>query len=333
MSVERQKIILANPLDGAPKADNFDIIGETLPELADGEFLVEHKFIALDPYHRLAIGGRHQSVDGPLAKDAAPDSGTIGQVIASRNTSFSEGEMVFHQGGWQSHSISDGTDARILKNTDVPLTAYLGCLGMPGLTAYASVVKLANVQPGQTVLVSAASGPVGATLGQIAIQLGAKSVGIAGSDEKCSYVTNTLGFDWCVNYKQDNYLDVLKGKLPQGADIYHDNVGGQMLLDAFQALKDYGTVVLCGLISQYNDPAKAINIPPGVIMMKRATVKGLIVYDFNDKYEEFLNLAVPWVRDGKMKLKEDIVEGLENLPGHFVKLMAGQNFGKTIVAL
>jgi len=333
MTVERQKIILATPLDGAPRTDNFNIVSETLPDLKDGEFLVKHQYIALDPYHRLAIGGRHQSVDGPLAKDAAPESGTVGHIIASRNAAFAEGETVFHQGGWQSHSISDGTEARILKTTDVPLTAYLGCLGMPGLTAYASVVKLANVQPGQTVLVSAASGPVGATLGQIAIQLGAKAVGIAGSDEKCSYVVDTLGFESCVNYKHDNYLDTLKDTLPGGADIYHDNVGGQMLLDAFQVLKEYGTVVLCGLISQYNDPSKAINVPPGVIMMRRATVKGLIVYDFNDNYDEFLDLAVPWVRDGKMKLKEDIVEGLENLPGHFVKLMAGENFGKTIVAL
>ena len=333
MSIQREKVILATPLDGAPKTGNFKVVSETLPEPADGEFLVEHKYIALDPYHRLAIGGRHQSVDGPLAKDAAPESGTIGQVIASRNASFSEGDLIFHQGGWQSHSISDGKEARILKTKNLPLTAYLGCLGMPGLTAYASVVKLANVQPGQTVLVSAASGPVGATLGQIAIQMGAQAVGIAGSDEKCAYVTDTLGFESCVNYKQDNYLEALKEKIPQGADIYHDNVGGQMLLDAFQALKDYGTVVLCGLISQYNDPSKAINIPPGVIMMKRATVKGLIVYDFNENYEEFLELAVPWVQDGKMKLKEDIVEGLENLPGHFVKLMAGKNFGKTIVAL
>lgn len=333
MTTERQKVILAAPLDGAPRTDNFKIVDETLPDLKDGEFLVKHQFIALDPYHRLAIGGRHQSVDGPLAKDAAPESGTIGQIIASRHQAFPEGASVFHQGGWQSHSISDGTEARILAATDIPLTAYLGCLGMPGLTAYASVVKLANVQAGQSVLVSAASGPVGATLGQIAIQMGAKAVGIAGSDEKCTYVVDTLGFESCVNYKQADYLDTLKNVLPDGADIYHDNVGGQMLLDAFQALKDYGTVVLCGLISQYNDPSKAINIPPGVIMMKRATVKGLIVYDFNDDYEEYLELAVPWVRDGKMKLKEDVVEGLESLPAHFVKLMEGKNFGKTIVAL
>ena len=333
MTQSYRKVVLARPLEGTPQADHFKVVDAEMPQPTDGTFLVEHQCISLDPYQRIAIAGRHQSADGPLADDEAPASATVGRVVLSRHSGFAEGDLVLHQGGWQSHSVSDGTDAHKLDDDDIQPSSYLGVLGMPGLTAYGSIVGLADVQPGQTVLVSAASGPVGATLGQIAIQKGAKAVGIAGSDDKCAYVQDELGFEACINYKHENYLDDLRQALPEGADIYHDNVGGQMLINAFSVLKDFGTVVLCGLISQYNDPAQAINLPPGLIIGKRATVKGLVVYDFDDRYDEFLSLVKPWVAAGDVKFKEDVAEGLDALPAHFAKLMSGQNFGKTIVTL
>ena len=333
MNETNRRVVLASTIRGVPRAENFRVVETDIPEPKDGEFLVRHVYLSLDPYQRSAIAGVHLSAEGALAEEEAPSAETVGQVIASRHPDFPEGTYVRHFGGWQEYSLSDGTQTFEVDPAQAPLSAYLGILGMPGLTAYASVVKLAAVQPGQSVLASAASGPVGSMIGQIAIQLGARAYGIAGSDEKCAYVVDELNFADCINYKVDDYPESLARRIPDGIDIYHDNVGGQMLIDALGVLNSYGTVILCGLISQYNDAekGKGFNLAPAII--KRAIMKGLVVYDYEDKRQEFFELVAPWVHHGKVKYKEDRVEGIENTGAHFERLMSGQNFGKALVVI
>ena len=328
-----RKIVLATAIDGTPRAENFQLVEAPVPEPADGEFLVRHIYLSLDPYQRPAIAGIHLSSDRALEHEEAPSAETVGQIIASRHPDYDEGDYVRHFGGWQEYSLSDGTETYKIDPEQAPLSTYLGILGMPGLTAYASVVKLADVQPGQSVLVSAASGPVGSMVGQIAMQLGGTAYGIAGSDEKCRFVVDDLGFADCINYKIADFPATLTQRIPEGVDIYHDNVGGQMLIDALTALKNYGTVVMCGLISQYNDAEKGsgFNLAPAII--KRAVLKGLVVYDFEERRQEFFDLVSPWVRAGKIRYKEDRAIGIENTAAQFERLMTGQNFGKTLVVI
>ena len=333
MTQKNGKVVLASAIVGTPRADNFRIVEVPVPALADGQFLVRHIYLSLDPYQRPAIAGIHLSSDRALENEEAPSAETVGQIIASRHPDFAEGAYVRHFGGWQEFSVSDGSQAFKVDPQQAPLSTYLGILGMPGLTAYASTVKLADVQAGQSVLISAASGPVGSMVGQIAIQLGGTAYGIAGSDEKCRFVVDELGFADCINYKTDEFPATLTQRIPNGVDIYHDNVGGQMLMDALAVLKNYGTVVMCGLISQYNDTDKGrgFNLAPAII--KRAVLKGLVVYDYEDRRQEFFDLVAPWVRDGKIVYKEDRAIGIENTPAQFERLMTGRNFGKTLVVL
>ena len=333
MPASNHRIVLARPLEGAPTASHFALAEAPLPEPAPGELLVRHIYLSLDPYQRPAIAGRHVTSSRALDPGAVPAGETVGQVLASRHPDFAPGDYVRHFGGWQEYSVADGATARRVDPGLAPLSAYLGVLGMPGLTAWASAVVLADIQAGQTVLVSAAAGPVGSLVGQLAAQRGAKAIGIAGSDEKCRFVTGELGFAACVNYKAAGYPASLRAAVPDGADVYHDNVGGQMLMDALGVLKNYGTVVLCGLISQYNEPAKGAGVNLGLAIMKRAVMKGLVVFDYEDRRQEFFDCVSPWVRSGEIRYREDRVTGLENTPAHFERLMAGDNFGKSLVVV
>jgi len=333
MNEKNHKVVLASAISGVPRAGNFRVVETDIPAPGDGEILVRHIYLSLDPYQRLAIAGIHVTSNQALAEDEAPSAETIGQVITSRHPAFAEGDYVRHSGGWQEYSLSDGTGTFKVDPDQAPLSTYLGILGMPGLTAYASMVKLADVQAGQAVLVSAASGPVGSMIGQIAMQLGARAYGIAGSDEKCRFVIDELDFADCINYKKDDYPESLGQRIPDGVDIYHDNVGGQMLIDALSVLKTYGTVILCGLISQYNDALKGQGFNLGPAIIKRAVMKGLVVLDYEDQRPEFFDMVAPWVRAGKIKYKEDRTKGIENTGAHFERLMSGRNFGKSLVVI
>ncbi len=333
MSSINRKVVLASLISGIPRADNFRLVESPRPEPGDGEILVRHIYLSLDPYQRPAIAGIHISAKKALEQEEAPSAETVGQVVASRHPDFAVGDYVRHFGGWQEYSLSDGQQTYKVNPALAPLSTYLGILGMPGLTAFASMIKLADVQPGQSVLVSSASGPVGSMVGQIAMQKGATAYGVAGSDDKCRFVVDELGFAQCVNYKAAGYPGTLQAGLPDGVDIYHDNVGGQMLLDALTVLRNYGTVILCGLISQYNETNKGQNFNLGPAIIKRAVLKGLVVYDYEDRRQEFFDLVAPWVRDGKIKYREDRAIGIENTGAHFEKLMSGQNFGKALVVL
>jgi NADPH-dependent curcumin reductase CurA len=326
-----RKVVLTAPVRGIPQAEDFRVVEASLPVPKAGEILVRHIYLSLDPYQRAAMSGAHPTAASALQENETPSAETIGQIITSRHRDFAEGDYVRHAGGWQEYSTVNADQAVKVDPALAPLSTYLGILGMPGLTAWASMVKLADVQPQQSILVSAASGPVGSMVGQIAIQLGAEAYGIAGSDEKCSFVVNELGFNGCVNYKMPNYPDSMAKLMPDGIDIYHDNVGGQMLSDAFSVLKNYGTVILCGLISQYNTAQKGKGFNLALPILKRAVMKGLVVYDYEDRRTEFFDQVAPWVRDGKIKYREDRVNGIEHTGAHFSKLMNGDNFGKALV--
>ncbi len=333
MSASNRIVVLAAPIDGVPRADNFRIVERPVPEPGEREFLVRHVYLSLDPYQRSAIGGMHLTSDAALAIDAMPAAETIGRVIASHHPDFKAGDYVRHFGGWQEYSLSDGIGTVRVDPQRAPLSTYLGILGMPGLTAWASMIKLAEVQPGQSVLVSAASGPVGSMVGQIARQRGARAFGIAGSAEKCAFVVDELGFERCINYHDADVPAELARLAPDGFDIYHDNVGGQMLTDALRALRLYGTAILCGLISQYNDTEKGRGFDLAPAIIRRAVMKGLVVYDYEDFRQEFIDLVAPWLSEGKITYREDRVSGIVNTGAHFARLMSGQNFGKALVAL
>ncbi len=333
MSETNLRVVLRHPLAGAPSPDDFALEQLPLPQPGADEVLVRHAFLSLDPYQRSAMAGRHVSAGGPMGEGDMPPGETVGEVIESRSERFAAGDFVRHFGGWQSHSLAPASELHRVDQARAPLSAWLGVLGMPGLTAWASIVQLAQVQPGQVVLVSAAAGPVGATLGQIAIQRGAIAVGVAGSDEKCRYVTEELGFAACVNYKSAEYPESLAAALPGGADIYHDNVGGQMLVDAMGVLKNYGTVILCGLMSAYNDPASVKGLYLGLPILRRAVIKGLVVYDFEPQRAEFVDELAPLVAAGQVRYLEDRASGLGQAGAHFSRLMRGENFGKALVEI
>jgi NADPH-dependent curcumin reductase CurA len=272
---------------------------------------------------------------------------TLGVVVESRNPGFAAGDFVLSRGGWQEYSVADALDpsvtgmaaavsaaARKLQpDPRVPLSTYLGVLGMPGLTAYAGTVALLAPRPGETLVVSAATGPVGATVGQIARNMGARAVGIAGSDEKCAHAVERFGFAACVNYKTEDWRKALAAACPDGVDCYFDNVGGTILEAVMGVLALKARIVLCGAMQQYNSPTILPGPNLGPIVGKRATLMGLVVYDHWDQMSRWQRIAADWIALDRLRFKEDRVEGLEAAPALFERLMAGQNFGKSLVAV
>ena len=331
---KNRRVVLARSIEGVPAAADVRTEDAPMPEPAEGEFLVRHVYLSLDPSQRPAIAGRHGG-DRPLGPGDMPRAETIGEVVSSRHRDFREADWVRHPGGWQAYSVSDGTRAARVDPSRAPLSAWLGVLGMPGLTAWASAVKLAGVTAGQTVLVSAAAGPVGATFGQIAMRRGARAIGIAGSDEKCRLVTREFGFAACVNHRSPAFRDELRAVAGEGVDVYHDNVGGPLLLDAMAVLRIGGTVVLCGLMSDYNvaPEKRTFSFPLAVPILKRAVMKGMVVSDFESERDAFVDEVAPWVAAGSVRFHEDRVTGLENTGAHFARLMRGDNVGKALVVV
>lgn len=331
--MRNHKVVLSRSLAGVPEPADFRVVDEALPEPGDGEMLVRHIYLSLDPYQRSAIAGRHMLGRQPLGPGDMPAAETVGQVVASRHPEYAAGDYVRHFGGWQEYGLSTGERTSRVDPAAAPLSAWLGVLGMPGLTAWGSIIELARVEAGQTVLVSAALGPVGSLVGQLAMQRGADAVGIAGSDEKCVLVRELFGFRDCVNYRRDGFLPALKAALPDGADIYHDNVGGQMLADAFSVLRINGTVILCGLMERYNDPSKSRPLDLALPIMKRAVMKGLVVTDFEHRRPDFEAAVAEGLRTGRLRFREDRAEGIAATGAHFARLMRGENVGKALVVL
>jgi len=328
-TVNRQILLKSRP-DGEPKATNFTLAEAPVPTPQDGEVLRRTLYLSLDPYMR----GRMS--DGPsyaasVALGQVMVGGTISQVIASRSSEFAEGDFVLGYDGWQEYGLSDAQGLRKLDPAQGRLSYALGVLGMPGLTAYAALLDIGRPQPGETVVVSAAAGAVGSIVGQVAKIKGCRAVGLAGSDEKCRFVTDVLGFDACVNYKTTDLAAALREACPDGIDVYFDNVAGRILEAVLGQINLGARIPLVGLISEYNAAAP----PPGPnlrpLLVKRALIHGFLVGDYSYRQEVFLSDMSGWVREGSVKVREERVDGLENAPEAFLGLFSGRNTGKLLV--
>jgi NADPH-dependent curcumin reductase CurA len=255
---------------------------------------------------------------------------TVSEVIESRHPSFQSGDIVAGYDGWQAFAVSDGKDLRKL-DPSVPPSTAIGVLGMPGITAYVGLLDIGQPKPGETVVVSAASGAVGSVVGQLAKIKGCRAIGIAGSDAKCRYVVDELGFDQCLNYKRNDLVDALREACPDRIDVYFENVGGAVQAAVFRVLNRGARIPLCGLIAEYNatENPGGPNLRP--LLVQRAMIRGFIVSDHYDRFPAFLQECTPLVRDGKLKFREDIVPGLDAAPAAFIGLLEGRNFGKLLV--
>jgi len=331
LSTNNQIILKRNPR-GIPEVRDFGLINTPIPNIAKNQILTKTIHISLDPYIRGLITGKHIYAEKINIGDVIAGR-TIGEVIKSKNDDFNEGEIIVCSNGWQEYAVTNGEGVRKLNPEQAPITTALGILGMPGLTAYAGLLVYGEPKDGDIVVVSAASGPVGSMVGQIAQISGAKALGIAGSMAKCSLVKEEFGFFECINYKTENLDQRIKQLCPNGVDIYFDNVGGQTLETMTNNLAMHARIVLCGFMTQYNSETT----PPGPnlapVVGARATIKGVVVYDHYDKQEQFISLASKWLDEGKIKYKEDEVFGLDQAPILFCRLMRGENFGKAIVTL
>jgi len=301
------------------------------PDPADGQFLARTLWLSLDPYLRNVMKGH--ALYGVALQPGEPMYGeSVGEVVESRHPDFAPGEFVVLKSGWQQYSLSNGESVRKVDPALAPLSTALGVLGMPGLTGYAGLVYLGEPRPGQTVLVSAATGPVGSTVGQVARLTGARAVGIAGSEHKCRYAVEELGFEDCINYKAGDLRASIKRACPDGVDVYFDNAGGDVLAAALANLAAHARVILCGMLEAYNRDTPPTSGPfLGPVVATRATMKGLVVYDHLHRMAEMQRVVGRWIRDGRFKYREDVTDGLDNAPEAFCRLMRGENFGKTLV--
>lgn len=323
---KNMQVLLKSRPEGAPGEENFELMETAVPEAGEGGVLRRTLWLSIDPYMRSRMSTA-KSYAAPANIGEPMVGGTVSEVVASNNPRYAAGDIVAGFDGWQSYAASDGKGLRKLDPAQAPPSYALGVLGMPGLTAYVALLDIGQPKEGETVVVSAAAGAVGSIAGQIAKLKGCRVVGLAGSDEKCDYVTRELGFDECINYKTAD----LKAALPDGIDIYFDNVGGAILDAALRKLNVHARIPLVGLISQYNDakPAPGPNLFP--ILATRSTLRGMIITDHADRFPDFIRDMGPWLREGKVKYREDIVDGLENAPRAFLGLFTGDNLGKRIV--
>ncbi len=329
--LNRQVLLRSRPT-GEPKVSDFEVVESPMPGPGTGEVLCRTIYLSLDPYMRGRMNeGRSYTGGMNPALGTVMVGGTVSEVIASNNPAFPKGAFVLGFNGWQAYAVSSGAGLRKLDPKASPLSTALGVLGMPGMTAYVGLLDIGRPQPGETVVVSAASGAVGSIVGQLAKLKGCRAVGVAGSPEKCAWVVKEAGFDACVNYKAEPLPDALRKACPSGIDVYFDNVGGDVLAAVLPLLNQNARIPLCGLISQYNATA----LPPGPnlvpILVKRALVKGFIISDHMDRLGDFLRDTTRWYREGKLRYREDVVVGLENAPQAFIGLLRGWNFGKLVV--
>lgn len=323
--MENQRIVLASRPKGWVTPENFRIEKVQMPAPGDGEVLVKNLWLSLDPYMRGRISEAKSYVKGVDIGEVMVGQ-TVGEVIDSKNKNFKIGDHVLTQTGWQLYGVTK--EATKVDASRAPLSYYLGLLGMPGMTAYFGLKDIGQPKPGETVVVSAASGAVGSVVGQLAKLWGCRAIGIAGGREKCDYVTRELGFDACIDYKSANLRDELKD-----VDVYFDNVGGEMLDIVLTRMKLFGRIVVCGMIADYNatEPYRLKNLR--AVLVNRLKLQGMIVFDWKERYGEALKALGGYYAAGKLKTRESIVEGLANAPQGLVSLLRGGNFGKQLVKL
>jgi hypothetical protein len=333
-----KQILLASRPKGEPTTANFRLVEAPLPEPADGHVLVRHHFLSLDPYMRGRMNDA-KSYAPPQPLDAVMIGGTAGEVVDSRHANFKAGDMVAGMGGWQQFSVVDGNAKGLLRKVDVtriPLSAYLGAVGMPGVTAWYGLMQICQPKPGDTVVVSAASGAVGSVVGQLAKAHGCRAVGIAGGVDKCAYVVDELGFDACIDYKSHKdskalYL-ALKEATPDGVDGHFENVGGAVLDAVLARMNAFGRIAVCGMISGYNGEPIPLS-QPSLILQSRLRVEGFIVSEHMEHWPAALTELGTMVATGRLKYRETVAQGRESAPEAFLGLLKGKNFGKQLVKL
>jgi len=333
-----KQIHLVSRPRGEATADNFQLIEAAIPPLADGQVLVRHHFLSLDPYMRGRMDDA-RSYAPPQPLNQVMIGGTAGEVVESRHPAFTAGDLVVGMGGWQQFSIVDGAAKGALRKVDatrIPLPAYLGAVGMPGVTAWHGLTKICAPKPGATVTVSAASGAVGSAVGQLAKARGYRAVGFAGGPDKCRYVTDELGFDACIDYKAHgdpkSLYKALAAATPDGVDGHFENVGGPILDAVLARMNDFGRIAICGMISGYNgEPIPLAH--PALILRSRLRIEGFIVSEHMESWPDALAELGGMVAAGRLKYRESIAVGLESAPEAFLGLLKGKNFGKQLVEL
>jgi NADPH-dependent curcumin reductase CurA len=334
---KNRRIVLAARPKGEPKDSDFRLEEVDIPSPGDGQVLLRNLYLSLDPYMRGRMSAG-PSYAAPVPLDGVMEGGTVGEVLESKSPVLGAGDIVLAYTGWQEYAVAPADAVRKLDPAAAPVSTALGVLGMPGMTAYTGLLNLGQPKPDETVVVAAAAGAVGSAVGQIAKIKGCRAVGIAGGAAKCEYVRQELGFDACVDHRSLSFVDELKAACPQGVDVYFENVGGAVLKAVVPLLNNFARMPVCGLIAHYNMSA----LPSGpdwspalmaAVLTKRLTLRGFIVTDFEAQRGEFYREMSAWFRTGRMKYREDVVEGIENAVGSFEGLLCGRNFGKLLVRL
>ncbi|MGY4098991.1 NADP-dependent oxidoreductase [Nocardia sp. R16R-3T] len=334
--IESTRIVLASRPQGAPTPANFRIETAALPELGAGEVLLRTRYLSLDPYMRGRMSAA-ESYAAPVEIGDVMVGGTVAEVLESRAPSLAKGDVVQAYSGWQTHQVAPAAGLRTLDPDKAPISTALGVLGMPGFTAYSGLLKIGQPKAGETLVVAAASGPVGSAVGQIARIKGVRAIGIAGGPEKCAYVREELGFDAVIDHRAADFVDQLRAAVPDGIDIYFENVGGAVADAVLPLLNTYARVPVCGLIANYNatgKPEGPDRLPGffGRILTKSLTVRGFIQSEFvPEMYKDFLREMSGWIAEGRVRYREDVVEGLEQAPEAFIGMLEGRNFGKLVV--
>lgn len=331
--VNRQIRVAARPV-GVPKESDFRLTESPIPQPGDGQCLIRGLYLSVDPYMRGRLRDR-KSYAAPVEIGDVMVGGVAGRVIESRHDNFKAGDIVVGNLGWQEYAVEDAKELRKVDPQIAPVSTALGVLGMPGLTAYFGLLDICHPRAGETVVVSGAAGAVGSVAGQIAKIMGCRAVGIAGSDEKVRYITEDLGFDGGFNYKTTvDYGAELQRLCPDGVDVYFDNVGGAITDAVFPLLNVKARVSVCGQISQYNleEPEMGPRLLWHLIV-KQARVEGFLVFQYSERFAEGLADLAAWVKAGRLKYRESIVEGIDNAPRAFIDMLTGGNIGKQLVKL
>lgn len=333
--MKNRKILLAARPEGVPKPTDFRFAETVIPQAGEGEFVVKAEFLSVDPYMRGRMNDGAASYADPVALGEVMVGESVGRIVQSCHDDFQEGQYVSGMFGWQEYGLSNGEGVRQIDPGSAPVATALHVLGMPGLTAYFGLLTVCQIKEGDTVAVSAAAGAVGSVVGQLARIKGCRVVGVAGSDEKVRYATQELGYDAAFNYKStDNYHKAFRTMCPEGIDVYFDNVGGPISDAVFSCLNVGARVGICGQISQYNDTDMAMG--PRLfwhLIVKRAVVRGFLVFDFLPQYREALRQLTEWYAAGQLKCREQVTDGIENAPQAFIDMLQGANIGKQLVRL
>lgn len=326
----RRSVILKSRPRGEPVPEDFSIVEDAIPKAGPGEVVTRTIWLSIDPYMRGRLR-EEQTYAVAIQIGEVMTGETVGEVVASADPNFVPGDIVVGARGWQTHSVTPGERLVKIPKGAASLSAYLGVLGMPGATAYAGVTEICKPKAGETFVVSAASGAVGSVAGQIAKRAGARVVGIAGGADKCLWVQDSLGFDDCVDHRSLDLGRELRAACPNGIDCYFENVGGAVQAAVFEQLNAFARVAMCGMVSQYNEQTMPAGPNLGFVVGKRVLIQGFIVSDRPERMTEWRALAAPWVADGSLAYREDVIDGLENAPDALTGILTGRNFGKLLV--